>query len=388
MTLLHYDEELLRSLGRVYGDELPRFLESLLRPGSRLYARVNVLRVDPGELVDRLRMRNIEVYRDEELPEAIYFRIYGPYKVGLKDKVVVVDKETAESVVLGANVYAPGVIKCYYDVRVGDEVTVVTRNGFPVAEGVLTTDCHEAIKRRRGVVVEVHRSLYRTARIRDLPEFSEGLIYPQSLPAMYVARILDPGPGDLVVDLCAAPGGKTGHVVEISRGRVHIIAFDRSKNKVGRMVKELSRLGHLPYVETWVADTRYVHEDFPWIRADKVLVDPPCSALGVRPKLGDRKTYRDILTLRGYQAQFLRAASRILKPGGTIVYSTCTVTLEENEEVVEEIIEEERCLEVSEVRIGRALGGAYGHYRNSYTRFHPHIHDTPGYFIAKLTKKC
>ncbi len=388
MTPLRYDEELLRSLRRVYGDELPRFLEYLQRPGSRLYVRVNTLKADPGEIVDKLRGRGIEVYRDEELHEAIYFRVYGPYEISLREKVIVVNKETAESVVLGANVYAPGVIKCYHNVRVGEEVTVVTRDSVPVAEGILTADCHEAIKKRRGVVVEVYKSLYKTVRVRDLPEFSEGLIYPQSLPAMYVTRVLDPSPGELVVDLCAAPGGKTGHIVEFAQGRVHVIAFDRSKSKVARMVRELSRLGHIPYVETWVADTRYVHEDFPWIRADRVLVDPPCSALGIRPKLGDRKTYKEILMLRNYQIQFLRAASRILKPGGTIVYSTCTVTLEENEEVVEEVLEKEKCLEASKISIGRAVEGAYGHYKSLYVRFHPHIHDTPGYFIAKLVKKC
>lgn len=388
MTLLRYDEELLRSLSRVYSNELPRFLEYLLRPSSRLYVRVNTLRANPGEIMDRLRERGVEVYQDEELPEALYFRVQGPYKISLREKVVVVDKETAESVVLGAHVYAPGVVKCYYNVRVGEEVTVVTKEGVPVAEGILTADCHEAIKKRKGIVVEVYRSLYKTVRVRDLPEFSDGLIYPQSLPAMYVTRVLSPRPGEVVVDLCAAPGGKTGHIVEFAQGKAYVIAFDRSKNKVARMKRELLRLGHLPYVETWVADTRYVHEDFPWIRADRVLVDPPCSALGVRPKLGDRKTYREILMLRNYQMQFLRAASRILKPGGTLVYSTCTVTLEENEGVIEEVLEKEKCLEASEARIGRAAEGVYGHYRNLYARFHPHIHDTSGYFIAKLVKKC
>ncbi len=387
MRNLDYDTRLLDALRRVYGQSLGLFIESVGSPGRRLYVRVNTLRVEPGVLLDRLAERGVEAHRDEVLPEAVYFRVEGPFRVDRGDKVVVASKEAAESVALGANLYAPGVVKCPGDVRRGDEVTVVTRSGLPVGEGVAARDCREVIGSRRGLVVEVFRSLYRTVRVRELPEFAEGLVYPQSLPAMYVARQLEPAPGELVVDLCAAPGGKTGHVVELSGGGARVIAFDRSRGKVERMREELSRLGHLPSVEAWVADSRYADEDFPWLRPDKVIVDPPCSALGVRPKLEDRKSYGDVLALMNYQLQFLRAASRMVKPGGTVVYSTCTVTVEENEEVIERMLEEDRCLEVGEVRADRASRGVHGQYRELFARFHPHEHDTPGYFIAKLVKK-
>lgn len=387
MNYLDYDLRLLESLRRVYGESIESFLESVKSPGRRLYVRVNTMRIDSGRLVDRLRSRGIEVSRDEELAEAIYFRVEGPFNISSRDKVVVAVKEAAESVALGANLYAPGVLKCYHNVRKGDEVTVVTKTGIPVAEGVVVRECHEAISSGHGLVVEIFKPLYRAVRVRELPEFDEGLIYPQSLPAMYVARQLGLKSGGVVVDLCASPGGKTGHAVELSRGGVLVVAFDRSKSKVDRMRKELSRLGHLPYVQTWVADSRYVHVDFPWLRADEVVVDPPCSTLGVRPKLEDRKKYEDILTLKKYQLQFLKAASKIVKPGGAIVYSTCTVTVEENEEVVEELLEEEKCLDVGEVHVERASRGIYGQFKQAYTRFHPHIHDLPGYFIAKIVKK-
>ncbi|MEM0486945.1 MAG: PUA domain-containing protein [Sulfolobales archaeon] len=294
MGHLDYDALLLESLRRVYGERVSMFLESIKAPGQRLYVRVNTLRVEPGELLDRLKDRGVEAYPDEELPEAIYFRIYGPFKVNVVEKVVVVSKEAAEAVALGADLYAPGVLKCYHNVRRGNEVTIVTRSGIPVGEGVVVSDCHEAIKRRKGLVVRTTNSLYKAIRVRELPEFNEGLIYPQSLPAMYVARQLDLKPGELIVDLCASPGGKTGHVIELSGGSVTVIAFDRSKGKVERMKEELSRLGHLPFVEAWVSDSRYAPEDFPWLRPDKVIVDPPCSALGVRPKIEDSKTYRDV----------------------------------------------------------------------------------------------
>ncbi len=387
MGQLDYDVRLLESLRRVYGENVSLFLEGVKTPGRRLYVRVNTLKIEPGELLSRLKDRGIEAYPDEELPEAIYFKVDGPFKVNPRDKVVVASKEAAEAVALGADLYAPGILKCYYNVRRGDEVAIVTKSGIQVGEGVVVRDCHEAIKKKRGLVVRTTKSLYRTVGIRELPEFSEGLIYPQSLPAMYVSRQLDLKPGELVVDLCASPGGKTSHIVELSGGRVTVVAFDRSRGKVDRMKEELSRLGHLPYVEVWVSDSRYVYEDFPWLRPDKVVVDPPCSALGVRPKIEDHKTLEEVLALKKYQLQFMRAAYRLVKPGGTIVYSTCTVTVEENEEVIEQVLEESRCLDVSEVNIKRASKGVYGFQKDYLARFHPHIHDTPGYFIAKLHKR-
>ncbi|MEM3209908.1 MAG: SAM-dependent methyltransferase, partial [Saccharolobus sp.] len=98
---------------------------------------------------------------------------------------------------------------------------------------------------------------------------------------------------------------------------------------------------------------------------DKVIIDPPCSALGIRPKLYDKKTKQDILNFHNYQKQFLNSAYKILKKGGILIYSTCTVTTWENEKVIDD----------PRFSVDYVL------------RFHPNVHNITGFFIAKLIKK-
>jgi len=388
LTMLIYDEGVISALKRVYGDFYRDFLEAITKPGSRLYLRVNTLKTSVGEIIDRLRGRGIDVYADEELSEAIYIPIQGPYKVELHDKKVIVDKYATESVYLGSHLYVPGVVKCSSSIEKGDEVSIVSENGVVVGEGIAMLSCSEMLKRKKGIAVKTIRSVYRAPPIRELPEYRDGLVYPQSLPAMYVSRVVDPKPGEIIVDMCAAPGGKTSHMVELSRGKAYIFAFDHSRKRIDEMKNTLDRLGYRQLVEIWRADSRYLHIDFPWIKADKILIDPPCSALGVRPKIYDRKSYSDIISASRYQIQFLTSASRIVKIGGIIVYSTCTVTVEENEDVIERFINENRCFDVIDTNISRGSRGVFGDNRELYTRFHPHIHDTTGYFIAKIKRKC
>ena len=380
--VLDYDEGLLEALRGVASGEvqLRSLLSSICEPPERLYVRVNTRRVDPGVLLDRLRSRGLRVYRDEHLPEALWFPVEGPNRVPEAEKKVVVDKRTAESVLLGAHVYAPGVIDAE-GVSPGDEVNVVTEHGVVVAYGVARMSWEEARRRGRGLFVEVVVSRYRAPSTRELPEWREGLIYEQSLPAMWASRLLDPRPGETIVDMCAAPGGKTGHIVELTGGRARVYAFDHSRSKIERMREELRRLGHLDAVIVRRADSRYLDLDYPGLRADRVLLDPPCTALGVIPKVYDRKGLRDVVNAARYQWQFAKVAAKILKPGGRLVYSTCTLTREENEEIVERL--ESLGLRVVEER---APGSSRGVGVPEASRFYPSVQRTPGYFIAVLEK--
>ncbi|MBP1357524.1 MAG: RsmB/NOP family class I SAM-dependent RNA methyltransferase, partial [Sulfolobus sp.] len=140
--------------------------------------------------------------------------------------------------------------------------------------------------------------------------------------------------------------------------------FDHTEAKVKKLRETLKRMG-MNKVEVYKADSRYLYEDFSIKDVDKVMIDPPCSDLGVRPKIYDKKTNDDILILHSYQKQFLNAAYKILKKGGTVIYSTCTLTSWENERVIDDPRFE---LEFS-------------------VRFIPIVHDTTGFFIAKLKKK-
>ncbi|EWG07770.1 MAG: Fmu (Sun) domain-containing protein [Candidatus Aramenus sulfurataquae] len=344
---LDYDEFVMEDLKEVYGDYLKDFLEALSRPNPRLYLRVNTLKTTREELLERLP----QFKPDEDFPEAIYVPVTGPNKLEMRDSYVVVDKKTAESVMLGANVYRPGVKKI---VAKGKEVSVVSENGVLVGEGVL-------VNSPTGIVVEVTRSLYSSVKVGELSEVKEGLVYSQGKASMHVARLLDPQPGETIVDMTASPGGKLTHVYQLEP-RVRLIGLDHSEKKVERMRRLLTVMG--VKAELYVKDSRYA-KDLGFKDVDKVLIDPPCSALGVRPKVYDRKTKRDIMVLHDYQRQFLNSAYEILKKGGIVIYSTCTVTTWENEKVIEH----------PGFEVEFAL------------RLHPHLQETTGFFIAKLIKK-
>ncbi|RLI06496.1 16S rRNA methyltransferase [Candidatus Bathyarchaeota archaeon] len=377
-------EPVLRALAEVYrGPELEEVLRAMARPGPRYYLRVNTLKADRDSVLEGLRSRGLDFRPDENLPEAIYMPVGGPNELPDAPGAVVVDKFTAESAMMGSHVYAPGVISMR-GVGPGDEVLVVSELGQPVAFGVARMSEEEVRRARRGLAVEVLRALYELPPVRELEEFREGLIYPQSLPSMLVSRILDPEPGDLVVDMTCGPGGKLSHICQLTGNMARVVGFDRSWRKIEETGEVLSRLGCEASLVK--ADSRYLDLDFPSLvrRADKVLLDPPCSALGVLPKLYDLRGEGELASLADYQRQFMKVAARLVKPGGVVVYSVCTMTVGECEGVVAFAVEE--CgLEVDEqpIYLGwRGLPGAVeGH--ELLQRFHPHAHGW-GYFIARL----
>jgi len=386
LKFFKYDEDVISSLKRVYGSKFLAFLKSIREPGKRLYVRVNALIRNRYEVIESLRNRGIKVFPDENVEEAVFFPIEGPYKVPIEDGIVIVDKRTAESVYLGSHVYAPGVLKAVGHVRRNAPVTVVSPLLEPVGWGYFRIDPRDVGKVRRGLVVEVVISKYRAPKISEFPEFAEGALYEQSFPAMLVSKILDPQPRELIVDMCAAPGGKASHIYQLTKGEARVLAFDHSKKRIAKMVREFKRMK--VNIEIHLADSRYLHVDYPSLRGkvDRVLIDPPCSSLGVRPKLYDSKRYKDIVDLRNYQIQFFKPAYELLRKGGVLVYSTCTVTLEENEEVIEETVEKYG-FEPVEAKYGSLGSKGLGDKGYFFMRFHPHIHDVTGYFIAKLIKK-
>ena len=375
----------MSALEAVYGPELPDVLAALCRPGGRYYLRVNTLKASPGEVLDRLRERGLDARPDGRLPEAIYLPVKGPNRLPEAEKKVIVDKFTAESAMMGSHVYAPGV-RQMPGVRPGDEVLVVSELGQPVAFGVARMDEHEALSARRGLAVEVLVPLYRLPPIRSLEEFRLGLIYPQSLPSMLTSRVLAPEPGELVVDMTCAPGGKLSHICQLTHNRARVLGFDRSPRKAQEARATLARLGCEAAVLR--TDSRYLDVDFPFLvrRADRVLVDPPCSALGVVPKLYDVKKARELRSFAEYQRQFIKVAARLVRPGGVVVYSVCTMALPECEGVVSFAVEE--CgLEVDEQPLYLGSRGLPGQVEGTelLQRFHPHIHGV-GYFIARLRR--
>ena len=382
--MLEYDERILYRLKELLGESrIAQILNRLKEPPAKYYARVNTALADPEDIVELLTARGFEVYRDKLIGEAIYFRVKGPFEIPRAKLKVIADKFAAESVMLGADLYAPGVKKCD-KVKRGDRVNILSPSGDVVAYGVVKMDYTDIFRFKRGIAVKVLVSRYRAPKLRYTPEYEQGLIYDQSYPAILTTRILDPEPGDIIVDMCSAPGGKTTHIAQLLNGKGVIYAFDRREKKVRRVEEEIKRM-KLKNVIVSIADSRYLHKDFPWLKADKVILDPPCSSIGVRPKLYDKKTYDDVIRLAEYQKQFIKVAYEILRKNGLLVYSTCTITIEENEEIIRYALTLGMEIEEQLIYVGeRGLRILRGY--DKLQRFHPDVIDTPGYFIAKLRK--
>jgi 16S rRNA (cytosine967-C5)-methyltransferase len=381
-----YDKGVLRELERVYGGHgLSKFLEAIARPPTRYYIRVNVLRAEPLRLLDDMREKGLEVYSDEFLEEALWLPVRGPNNVRDTGCYVVVDKRAAESVMMGAHVYAPGVVRVDECAKPGAEVTVVSENGVLVANGVVEEGFSAALRVKKGLVVRNVRPLYSVPSLRDTEWSTRGMIYEQSISSMLVARVLDPEPGSIIVDMCAAPGGKTSHVYELVRGRARIIAIDHSASKTRRLRENLERLGHRS-VEIIRMDARYADLELGKGVADYVVLDPPCTSLGVVPKIYDSKSLRDVRVSARYQRQFLRAAYGLLRSGGVLVYSTCTVTLSENEENIRYATEKLGFRALEPPSTTRLFAKGIGFCNDCFIRVHPHVHGATGYFVAKLVK--
>jgi 16S rRNA (cytosine967-C5)-methyltransferase len=230
----------------------------------------------------------------------------------------------------------------------------------------------------------VNSRRFSSVEIRELEEFREGLLYPQSLAAMTTVRVLNPQRGETIVDMNCAPGGKLSHISQLMENSGRIYGFDRNSEKISQTRQTLAKLG-CRNVTVSIHDSRYIHEDLPDLQADRVLVDPPCTALGLRPKLYDFSDAKRIRNLSSYQLQFLSAASKIVKPGGTVVYSVCTFTPEECEQVVGQATKSDLKVVDQHPIVASSRGLSSSEFGKLCQRFHPHK-DEIGFFIAKFER--
>ncbi len=176
--------------------------------------------------------------------------------------------------------------------------------------------------------------------LEELPEFKEGILYAQDVSSMMVGEIAQPRQGDCVLDVCASPGGKSIHVAQMMNGTGEVIARDKTESRV-ELIRENIRRCRVSNVRAEVWDALVF--DPAVTDADLVLADVPCSGLGVIGHKTDIK-YRSstdrVRELAQLQRQILAAASRCVRPGGVFVYSTCTVTEEENQQNAQWFLEQ------------------------------------------------
>ena len=219
-------------------------------------------------------------------------------------------------------------------------------------------------------------------------EFKEGKIIAQDASSYLAAKNLGVKPNDLVLDICAAPGGKTAVLAEEMKNKGEIIAIDIHQHKKKLIEENMKKLG-IDIVKATVLDARNVNKQ--GRKFDKILVDVPCSGYGVirkKPEILYTKNRENIEELASLQLEILNSAADILKDGGELIYSTCTIISQENTENVEKFFNERKEFKVKALNIPENVSGEYDKLGGFSINYKEEIMDN--FYIIKLIKeeKC
>lgn len=433
------------------------------------------------------------------------------YQQDRPPKEIIVSRKCAEAVLRGAQVYVPGILACSAHVEKGDLVAVsvgveqpsrdngwaigitrgivlqglktdphyLERDGLYIGQGITTMSRAGIFRGLSGLGVDMTDRVFRLSSFNDV---LKGDIFLQNLPSIITAHVLDPQEGERILDMCAAPGGKTTAIASLMKDKGEVIAVDRSHNKVLEIHNLAAELGlnsikaykldalkavcetNINGGEVKVGQSQTSQESesesassvmnpgldkvnkipddegmkvgcykskaeerkerrrmkngpgrnqstggrvnkcegfFP-NSFDRVLLDAPCSALGLRPRLFAGEDTVDSLRRHGkYQKRLFDQAVQLVRPGGVIVYSTCTINPGENEALVRYALDTYKFLSLAQQNPRIGGPGLVGHYESSEGKFEEWLrpgeqdlvqrfdpsgpHDTIGFFIAKFT---
>lgn len=222
--------------------------------------------------------------------------------------------------------------------------------------------------------------------LTDLPGYEAGWWSVQDASAQLVGLLLDPQPGETVLDVCAAPGGKATQMAEIVGQNGRVVACDRAPSRLKKITANARRLG-MTNLQTHAGDSTDLalfHDQF-----DRVLVDAPCSGLGTLHRHADarwRQNPESTASLAELQTALLAEAVRCVKPGGTLVYATCTLHPAENEAVIEEFCQANPAWRIQPPDLG--FGNGLEVAPEGWVRVWPHRQNMDGFFMVKLGQQA
>jgi len=228
--------------------------------------------------------------------------------------------------------------------------------------------------------------LNQASGVATLAEFREGLCQVQGEASQLAGFLLDVQPGMRLLDVCAAPGGKATHLAELLGDRGEVVATDISARGLEKLHDNASRLG-LESIRAYESDASRGLPEAP-ASFDRVLVDAPCSGLGTlrsHPEIKWRRNRKDIERLSRLQGKILGHTAPLLKPGGTMLYATCTLSLDENERVVESFLSAHENFYLDKVE-PYLPGPASRMTSGGYFQALPYEHDMDGFFAARLRR--
>ena len=223
-------------------------------------------------------------------------------------------------------------------------------------------------------------------------EYLLGYYYIQKASSMIPANLLKTTDSDIVLDMCAAPGGKLVQLANLMHNKGCLIGIDSNKNRMKSLRSNVLRLGIKNTILYRMDATKFVEFN---INIDKILLDAPCTGEGLIPfdkKRKTSRTYEDIIFCSNIQLQLLKAAIKIVKKNGIIVYSTCSISPEENELVINQVLKEKNIeiidtgLDFGEPGLISCFGQKVNNQLLKARRCYPHKIGTQGFFVCKLKK--
>ena len=221
--------------------------------------------------------------------------------------------------------------------------------------------------------------------LNTLPSYKDGLFYVQDKASCFAAQAADPKPGSTVYDVCAAPGAKTTYLAQLMQNKGAIYSIDFSARRMKTWKIETARM-NAKIASPIIADA---NTNLPLSsEADLVILDPPCTGTGIfakQPSAKWRINPNSIGNMAEIQWNMINRCAEKVTSGGTLIYSTCSITLEENEAIVERFLKENTQFSLAEIELKVGLPGLQGLTRCQ--RLYPHIHQCNGFFIAKLQKE-
>ncbi|MDA0977179.1 MAG: 16S rRNA (cytosine(967)-C(5))-methyltransferase RsmB [Proteobacteria bacterium] len=242
----------------------------------------------------------------------------------------------------------------------------------------------QGISARKGQLTDSAVSLDDPMPVAMLPGFSDGLVSIQDEAPQLAAWLLAPAAGDRVLDACAAPGGKTCHLLE-QQPDLHLVALDRDRKRIGRITENLERLGFSAEIICSSLEDLDNNRQF-----ERILLDVPCSATGIlrrHPDIKLLRTREDVAKLSALQRALLNKALDLLQPGGWLLYSTCSILPEENDAIVNTVVNERDDTFMKSLTLPHETNSRYILQTPVGWQLLPTENEHDGFFYAMLGKR-
>ena len=270
-------------------------------------------------------------------------------------------------------------------------VTIRTNTLKITRDALISKLGHEGFEAVPSDLVDEAIEIGNTGDLFNHESYSSGMFIAQDIASMLVSYVLSPMPNVHVLDLAAAPGGKTTHIAQLMGDRGQIVACDVLEHRLALISENLQRLG-IVSVKPMLCDGCRLPDDIGAMKFDKVLLDAPCSGTGVLRRRADlrwKRTDEDLRDLVVLQRELLESAAHLVKPGGVLVYSTCSIESEENSEQICDFLQEhiEFSKDHAESYLPAEFRTAFPDQGKPFVNTFPHTHGIDGFFIARLTRK-